>query len=103
MAAFWIYGNEDGMKITDIEVVNLYYEYPRERRFRYAGGVATGRLTSLVRVKTDEGIEGIGYDEVAEIISEVGFDWVWLALALFADIASYGGGAYGNRGRFAYR
>ena len=48
------------MKITDIEVVNLYYEYPRERRFRYAGGVATGRLTSLVRVKTDEGIEGIG-------------------------------------------
>ena len=33
----------------------------------------------------------------------VGFDWIWLALALFADIASYGGGAYGNRGRFAYR
>jgi hypothetical protein len=24
-------------------------------------------------------------------------------LALFADIASYGGGAYGNRGRLAYR
>jgi hypothetical protein len=22
-----------------------------------------------------------------------GFDWVWLGLALFADIASYGGGA----------
>jgi hypothetical protein len=33
----------------------------------------------------------------------VGFDWIWLALALFADIASYTGGAYGNRGRFAYR
>jgi hypothetical protein len=33
----------------------------------------------------------------------VGFDWIWLALALFADIASYGGGAYGNRGRLTYR
>ena len=28
-----------------------------------------------------------------------GFDWVWLALAVVADIASYGGGAYGNRER----
>lgn len=30
----------------------------------------------------------------------IGFDWVWLALALLADVAAYGGGAYGNRGRF---
>ncbi len=29
----------------------------------------------------------------------VGFDWVWLALALFSDIGSYTGGAYGNRDR----
>lgn len=29
----------------------------------------------------------------------IGFDWVWLGLAFFADIASYGGGAYGNRDR----
>jgi hypothetical protein len=29
----------------------------------------------------------------------VGFDWVWLALALFGDLGSYGGGAYGNRNR----
>ena len=29
----------------------------------------------------------------------VGFDWVWIVLALFADIASYTGGAYGNRDR----
>jgi hypothetical protein len=29
----------------------------------------------------------------------VGFDWVWLGLALAADLASYGGGAYGNRDR----
>ena len=28
-----------------------------------------------------------------------GFDWVWMILALFADIASYSGGAYGNRDR----
>jgi hypothetical protein len=29
----------------------------------------------------------------------VGFDWVWLVLAIIADLASYGGGAYGNRDR----
>ena len=48
------------MRITDISVVNLRYEYPPGGGFRYAGGVATGRLTSLVRVRTDEGLEGIG-------------------------------------------
>jgi len=26
-----------------------------------------------------------------------GFSWVWIALAFIADIASYSGGAYGNR------
>jgi hypothetical protein len=26
-----------------------------------------------------------------------GFDWIWLALGLLADISSYTGGAYGNR------
>ncbi len=31
-----------------------------------------------------------------------GFDWVWLGLALVADIASYSGGAYGNRDRLGY-
>ena len=29
----------------------------------------------------------------------LGFDWLWLGLALFADIASYSGSAYGNRNR----
>jgi hypothetical protein len=29
----------------------------------------------------------------------VGLDWLWLGLSLVADIASYGGGAYGNRNR----
>jgi hypothetical protein len=28
-----------------------------------------------------------------------GFDWVWIGLMLLADIASYTGGAYGNRDR----
>jgi hypothetical protein len=33
-----------------------------------------------------------------------GFDWVWLALAVVADIAMDGGGAFGNRDRAnAYR
>ena len=31
-----------------------------------------------------------------------GFDWVWLGLALAADIASYSGGGYGNRRRLGY-
>ena len=48
------------MKIRDVEVVNLRFEYAPERRFRYAGGVCTGRVTSLVRVRTDEGLVGLG-------------------------------------------
>ena len=28
-----------------------------------------------------------------------GFDWLWLGLALIADLGMYGGGAYGNRNR----
>ena len=31
----------------------------------------------------------------------IGFDWVWLGLALLTDLGSYGGGAYGNRKRFS--
>jgi hypothetical protein len=29
----------------------------------------------------------------------IGFDWVWLALAVVADIGMYVGGGYGNRDR----
>ena len=32
----------------------------------------------------------------------VGLDWLWLGLALVADIGSYSGGAYGNRSRLGY-
>jgi hypothetical protein len=31
----------------------------------------------------------------------VGFDYVFIAMGLFADIATYGGGAYGNRKQVA--
>ena len=48
------------MRITDVRVVNLLYHYPEGRGFQYVGGVATGRLTSLIRVSTDAGLEGIG-------------------------------------------
>ena len=48
------------MKIRDIEVSNLRFEYPPERRFHYAGGICTGRLTTLIKVDTDEGVEGLG-------------------------------------------
>jgi len=33
----------------------------------------------------------------------VGFDWVWLVLAVIIDLGSYGGGAYGNRERLGYK
>jgi hypothetical protein len=29
----------------------------------------------------------------------IGFDWLWLGLAFIADLASYGGGGWGNRDR----
>ena len=48
------------MRIRDIEVINLQFEYPADRRFCYAGGVCTGRLTSLVKVYTDEDLVGLG-------------------------------------------
>ncbi len=48
------------MRIQDIQVVNLQFEYAPGQRFRYAGGTCTGRLTSLVEVRTDAGVSGIG-------------------------------------------
>ena len=48
------------MQISEIEVVNLHFSYPHRRGFRYGGGSVTGRITSLVRVFTDAGLEGLG-------------------------------------------
>src|SRR5262245_6478556 len=48
------------MKIDHLDVVSLCYEYPAAERFRYAGGLCTGRLTTLVEVYTDTGTVGLG-------------------------------------------
>ncbi len=48
------------MKIAHIEVLNLLFDYPEGRRFTYAGGTCTGRVTSLICVTTDDGRVGIG-------------------------------------------
>jgi D-galactarolactone cycloisomerase len=48
------------MQIESIEVINLRFDYPSGAGFRYAGGVVTSRVTSLVRVRTDGRHVGIG-------------------------------------------
>ncbi len=48
------------MKIDHIEVISLRHEYPIERRFAYAGGTCSGRLSSLILVHTSSGQTGIG-------------------------------------------
>lgn len=48
------------MRIEDVEVINLRFEYPPGGGFRYAGGIVTARVTSLVRVHTDGGLVGLG-------------------------------------------
>lgn len=62
------------MRIADIEVINLLFSYPNRHGFRFAGGVATSRVTSLVRVTTDNGLVGLGaaysYPDLVRIIVE---------------------------------
>ncbi len=48
------------MKIEAVEVINLHYPYPAGKGFQFAGGQATGRLTTLVRVHTDSALIGLG-------------------------------------------
>jgi L-alanine-DL-glutamate epimerase-like enolase superfamily enzyme len=48
------------MHIDDIEVINLHFSYPNRQGFRYAGGLVTARVTSLIRITTDSGLEGLG-------------------------------------------
>lgn len=48
------------MRISEIEVINLRAEYPQGQGFEYAGGVVTARVTSLVRVTTEDGLTGWG-------------------------------------------
>src|SRR5437762_2373025 len=60
------------MKIDRIEVINLKHDYPNRNGFRYAGGVCTSRVTTLVLVHTDNGKTGYGsaysHPALAEII-----------------------------------
>lgn len=62
------------MRIADIEVINLRFAYPGGAGFRYAGGICTGRLTSLVRVRTECGRTGWGsvysHPELVRIVVE---------------------------------
>ena len=48
------------MRIDNVDVVNLLYTIPAGQGFRSPGGVCTGRVSSVVRVWTDNGITGIG-------------------------------------------
>jgi len=48
------------MRIEDVEVITLRFDYPGGQGFRYAGGVVTSRVTSLVRIQTDSGLTGLG-------------------------------------------
>ena len=48
------------MKIQDIQVLNLRFDYAGGNGFRYAGGQVTSRVTSLVLVGTDTGETGYG-------------------------------------------
>ena len=48
------------MRIEDVEVITLRFDYPSGQGFRYAGGTVTSRVTSLVRVRTDSGLIGLG-------------------------------------------
>ena len=46
------------MKIDRVETIHLRFEYAKG--FTYAGGTCTARVTSLVRVHTDDGRVGVG-------------------------------------------
>lgn len=48
------------MRITQIEVVPLRYEYPVGQGFQFAGGYCNGRLSCLVFVHSDAGLTGVG-------------------------------------------
>jgi D-galactarolactone cycloisomerase len=62
------------VRIADIEIINLHFAYPDRRGFCYAGGLVTGRVTTLVRITTDSGLEGLGaaysYPDLVRVIIE---------------------------------
>lgn len=48
------------MLIRSIDAVGLDYQIPKEKVYGSAVGIATKRQSTLIRIRTDEGIEGIG-------------------------------------------
>ncbi|MFV0462485.1 MAG: mandelate racemase/muconate lactonizing enzyme family protein [Nostocoides sp.] len=48
------------MRIDDLELYVLHHSYPANDGFAFAGGTATGRVTTLVRVVSDSGLQGWG-------------------------------------------
>jgi L-alanine-DL-glutamate epimerase-like enolase superfamily enzyme len=48
------------MRIADVEVLNLYFSYPEGDGFQYAGGKVTSRVTSIIRITTEDGMTGLG-------------------------------------------
>jgi D-galactarolactone cycloisomerase len=48
------------VRIEHIEALNLRFDYPGGKGFRYAGGQVTSRVTTIVRVHTDGPEVGIG-------------------------------------------
>jgi len=48
------------VRIEDVEVITLRFEYPPGQGFVYAGGLVTSRVTSLVRIRTDADLVGLG-------------------------------------------
>lgn len=47
-------------RIADVEVINLHFSYGEDAGFRYAGGKVTGRVTSIIRISTEDGSTGLG-------------------------------------------
>ncbi|MBL8293194.1 MAG: mandelate racemase/muconate lactonizing enzyme family protein, partial [Bryobacterales bacterium] len=62
------------MRIRDITATTLRFEYPPGSEFDFAGGRCNARLTTLIRVDTDEGLSGIGsvysHPELVRLIVE---------------------------------
>jgi D-galactarolactone cycloisomerase len=62
------------VRIDDIEVITLHMDYAEGQGFGCAEGPCTGRITSLVRVRADDGLVGLGsvysHPEVTRVIVE---------------------------------
>jgi L-alanine-DL-glutamate epimerase-like enolase superfamily enzyme len=62
------------MRISEIEVFNLYMEYPGRRGFLYAGGEVTSRVSTVIKVHTEQGVTGLGasyaYPDIVRTIIE---------------------------------